>query len=458
MARKASYICQSCGNVTSQWAGKCGACGEWNTIVEESAEPIAVSGQKKSSGRRKTALELESFDGKEQIIIRDQTGLSELDLVTGGGLVPGSAILVGGDPGIGKSTLLTQLAANLANAGKRVTYFSGEEATAQVRLRAERLGVKKAPVELAAETNLEVILATLKSGETPALCIIDSIQTLWSETVEAAPGTVTQLRATTHALIRQAKKSNCTLIIVGHVTKDGAIAGPKVIEHMVDTVLYFEGERGAPFRILRAQKNRFGPTDEIGIFEMRDTGLHEVLNPSELFLSNRDEKGAGTAVFAGLEGTRPVLVEIQALVAPSPFGTPRRAVIGWDQSRLNMLLAVLEARCGIVMGQHDVYLNIAGGIKITEPATDLAAAAALISAFSNTPLPDESVFFGEVSLSGSIRRVSQATQRLRETEKLGFTSAHLPANNTAESPNVTIKCHPITHLSEIVKMIASNET
>ena len=458
MARKASYICQSCGNVTSQWAGKCGACGEWNTIVEESAEPIAVSGQKKSSGRRKTALELESFDGKEQIIIRDQTGLSELDLVTGGGLVPGSAILVGGDPGIGKSTLLTQLAANLANAGKRVTYFSGEEATAQVRLRAERLGVKKAPVELAAETNLEVILATLKSGETPALCIIDSIQTLWSETVEAAPGTVTQLRATTHALIRQAKKSNCTLIIVGHVTKDGAIAGPKVIEHMVDTVLYFEGERGAPFRILRAQKNRFGPTDEIGIFEMRDTGLHEVLNPSELFLSNRDEKGAGTAVFAGLEGTRPVLVEIQALVAPSPFGTPRRAVIGWDQSRLNMLLAVLEARCGIVMGQHDIYLNIAGGIKITEPATDLAAAAALISAFSNTPLPDESVFFGEVSLSGSIRRVSQATQRLRETEKLGFTSAHLPANNTAESPNVTIKCHPITHLSEIVKMIASNET
>ncbi len=458
MARKASYLCQSCGNVTSQWAGKCGACGEWNTIVEESAEPIAVSGQKKSSGRRKTALELESFDGEEQIIIRDQTGLSELDLVTGGGLVPGSAILVGGDPGIGKSTLLTQLAANLANQGKRVTYFSGEEATAQVRLRAERLGVKKAPVELAAETNLEVILATLKSGETPALCIIDSIQTLWSETVEAAPGTVTQLRATTHALIRQAKKSNCTLIIVGHVTKDGAIAGPKVIEHMVDTVLYFEGERGAPFRILRAQKNRFGPTDEIGIFEMRDTGLHEVLNPSELFLSNRDEKGAGTAVFAGLEGTRPVLVEIQALVAPSPFGTPRRAVIGWDQSRLNMLLAVLEARCGIVMGQHDVYLNIAGGIKITEPATDLAAAAALISAFSNNPLPDESVFFGEVSLSGSIRRVSQATQRLRETEKLGFTSSYLPANNTAESPNVTIKCHPITHLSEIVKMIASNET
>ena len=455
MARKATYLCQSCGNVTSQWAGKCSACGEWNTIVEESAEPIAVSGQKKASSRRKTAIELESFDGEEQIIHRDKTGLSELDLVTGGGLVPGSAILVGGDPGIGKSTLLTQLAANLASSGRRVTYFSGEEATAQVRLRADRLGVKKAPVELAAETNLEAILATIKSGQTPALCIIDSIQTLWTDTVEAAPGTVTQLRATTHALIRQAKKSNCTLIIVGHVTKDGAIAGPKVIEHMVDTVLYFEGERGAPFRILRAQKNRFGPTDEIGIFEMTDAGLQEVANPSELFLSNRDEKGAGTAVFAGLEGTRPVLVEIQALVAPSPFGTPRRAVIGWDQSRLNMLLAVLEARCGIVMGQHDVYLNIAGGIKITEPATDLAAAAALISAFSNAPLPDESVFFGEVSLSGSIRRVSQSAQRLRESEKLGFTTCYLPANNQ-DNANVTIKCHPITHLSEIVKMIANN--
>lgn len=375
-------------------------------------------------------------------------------MVTGGGLVPGSAVLVGGDPGIGKSTLLTQLAASLTNNGQRVLYFSGEEATAQVRLRADRLGVKKAPVELAAETNLEAILATMKDGEPPSLCIIDSIQTLWTETVEAAPGTVTQLRATTHALIRQAKKTNCCLIIVGHVTKDGSIAGPKVIEHMVDTVLYFEGERGAQFRILRAQKNRFGPTDEIGVFEMRDTGLAEVTNPSELFLSNRDEQGPGMAVFAGIEGTRPLLVEIQALVAPSPFGTPRRAVIGWDSSRLSMLLAVLEARCGIVLGSHDVYLNIAGGIKINEPAMDLAAAAALISAFANKPLPEESVFFGEVSLSGGIRRVSHASQRLREAEKLGFTACYLPANNP-ENSNVTIKCQPVTHLSEIAKMIAS---
>ncbi len=376
-------------------------------------------------------------------------------MVTGGGLVPGSAVLVGGDPGIGKSTLLTQLAASLTNNGQRVLYFSGEEATAQVRLRADRLGVKKAPVELAAETNLEAILATMTDGEPPSLCIIDSIQTLWTETVEAAPGTVTQLRATTHALIRQAKKTNCCLIIVGHVTKDGSIAGPKVIEHMVDTVLYFEGERGAQFRILRAQKNRFGPTDEIGVFEMRDTGLAEVTNPSELFLSNRDEQGPGMAVFAGIEGTRPLLVEIQALVAPSPFGTPRRAVIGWDSSRLSMLLAVLEARCGIVLGSHDVYLNIAGGIKINEPAMDLAAAAALISAFANKALPEESVFFGEVSLSGGIRRVSHAAQRLREAEKLGFkTACYLPSNNPEKS-NVTIKCQPVTHLSEIAKMIAS---
>lgn len=449
-----TYICQDCGNVTSQWAGKCTACGAWNSIVEELSEPIAVAGQKAASGRR-GAVELESFDGKEQVINRYETGLSELNLVTGGGLVPGSAVLVGGDPGIGKSTLLTQLAASLAKQNERVLYFSGEEATAQVRLRAARLGVKDAPVELAAETNLEAILATMKDGQAPALCIIDSIQTLWTETVEAAPGTVTQLRATAHALIRYAKKTNCCMIIVGHVTKDGAIAGPKVIEHMVDTVLYFEGERGAPFRILRAQKNRFGPTDEIGVFEMRDTGLSEVSNPSELFLSDRDEQGPGMAVFAGIEGTRPLLVEIQALVAPSPFGTPRRAVIGWDNSRLSMLLAVMEARCGIVLGKHDVYLNIAGGIKINEPAMDLAAAAALISAFSDKPLPKESLFFGEASLSGTIRRVNYMTQRLREGEKLGFSKAFIPAN-MSENPNTAMKCQPVTHLNEIARMIINS--
>jgi len=453
MARKASYTCQSCGNITTQWAGKCGACGEWNSIHEESAEPIAVSGQKLSKRNRRSGVKLETFDGDEQIIDRYDTGFKELNLVTGGGLVPGSAVLVGGDPGIGKSTLLTQLAAKLASNEKRVLYFTGEEATAQVRLRASRLGVKEAQVDLAAETNLEAIIATMNEGDAPALCIIDSIQTLWTETVDAAPGTVTQLRATTHTLIRQAKKSDVCLIIVGHVTKDGAIAGPKVIEHMVDTVLYFEGERGVPFRILRAQKNRFGPTDEIGVFEMSDTGLAEVTNPSELFLSNRETQGPGMSVFAGIEGTRPVLVEIQALVAPSPFGTPRRAVIGWDAGRLSMLLAVLEARCGIVLGTQDVYLNIAGGIKIKEPAADLAAAAALISAFKNQPLSPDSVFFGEVSLSGSIRRVSNADGRLAETEKIGFKTCYLPENNTKKR-DVTIKCQPISHLSDIIDLLS----
>lgn len=452
MPPKATFSCQSCGNITTQWAGKCTACNEWNTIIEESAEPIAVTGQK-ASRRKRAPIILETFDGEEQVIDRYKTGFRELDLVSGGGLVPGSAVLVGGDPGIGKSTLLTQLAANMANQNMRVLYFSGEEATAQVRLRADRLGVKKAKVELAAETNLEAILATMNQGEQPALCIIDSIQTLWTDTVDAAPGTITQLRATTHSLIRQAKKTKCCLIIVGHVTKDGAIAGPKVIEHMVDTVLYFEGERGAQFRILRAQKNRFGATDEIGVFEMRDSGLCEVINPSEIFLSNRDEKGPGTSVFAGIEGTRPLLVEIQALVAPSPFGTPRRAVIGWDSGRLNMILAVLEARCGIVLGSHDVYLNIAGGIKINEPAADLAAAAALMSAFVNKPLPDDSVFFGEVSLSGTIRRVSHTNQRLREAEKLGFSNCYVPANSK-EKGDVTIRCQTITHLSEIAKIVS----
>ena len=453
MARNAlTYICQSCGNVTSKWAGRCGACGEWNSIHEESGEPIIVAGQK-SAGRKRRPIKLESFQGETKNIPRLSSGYDEIDLVTGGGLVPGSALLVGGHPGIGKSTLLTQIAGQIAHQKKHVLYFSGEEATAQVRLRAQRLKLDGCDVKLGAETNLEAILATIADGKPPQLCIIDSIQTLWSETVEAAPGTVTQLRVCTHALIRQAKKTDCVLIIVGHVTKDGAIAGPKVIEHMVDTVLYFEGERGQHFRILRAHKNRFGPTDEIGVFEMRDVGLVEVNNPSELFLNERESQSPGTAVFAGIEGTRPVLVEIQALVAPSPFGTPRRAVVGWDQNRLSMILAVLETRCGVVMGAHDVYLNIAGGMRIQEPAADLAVASALISSFANKALPKESVFFGEISLSGAVRSVSHITQRLREAEKLGFQTAFLPDKAQSEK-DVTLKCHKLNHLRELSKIMS----
>ena len=381
------------------------------------------------------------------------TGLAELDRVTGGGLVPGSAILIGGEPGIGKSTLLLQLAAAIGKSGGRALYFSGEEATAQVRLRAERLGLAGAPVALAAETNLSNILATLADGRRPDLVVVDSIQTLWADALEAAPGTVSQVRAATQALIRFAKTAGSTLLLVGHVTKDGQIAGPKVIEHMVDTVLYFEGDRGHPFRILRTVKNRFGATDEIGVFEMASSGLREVANPSELFLGERDNRSPGTAVFAGVEGTRPLLVEMQALVAPSSLGTPRRAVVGWDANRLSMVLAVLDARCGVAFGQHDVYLNVAGGLRITEPAADLAAAAALLSSLSNAALPTDHVYFGEIGLSGAVRAAGHMTTRLREAQKLGFKRAVVPGAGEIE-PGIKLKLDRIGHLKTLAEGLA----
>ena len=359
--------------------------------------------------------------------------MAELDRVTGGGFVRGSVLLVGGDPGIGKSTLLTQATSLLARAGHRAVYISGEEAVAQVRLRAERLGLADAPVQLAAETSVEDIVSTLSEGAVPRLIVIDSIQTMWTDTVESAPGTVTQVRASAQALIRFAKKSGAAIILVGHVTKDGQIAGPRVVEHMVDAVLSFEGEGSQQFRILRAVKNRFGPTDEIGVFEMTGLGLREVSNPSELFLSERDLGSPGTAVFAGIEGTRPVLVELQALVAPTSLGTPRRAVVGWDPSRLSMVLAVLEAHCGVKLSGYDVYLNVAGGLRIQEPAADLAAAAALVSSLVNAPLPTDAVYFGEISLSGAVRPVAQTSARLKEAAKLGFGRAVLPESARGEA-------------------------
>jgi DNA repair protein RadA/Sms len=382
--------------------------------------------------------------------------MTELDRVLGGGLVPGSAVLVGGDPGIGKSTLLLQAAAKLAETGARVVYLSGEEAPAQVRMRATRLGLAQSPVALGTETNLANIVATLGSTVPPVLVIIDSVQTLWSESVEAAPGTITQLRGCASALISHAKGSGSTLVLVGHVTKDGQIAGPKVIEHMVDTVLYFEGLSGHQFRVLRAVKNRFGPTDEIGVFEMRHDGLKEVENPSALFLSDRDRDAPGTAVFAGMEGTRPILVEIQALVAPSLLGTPRRAVVGWDPNRLAMLLAVLEARCGVRLGSHDVYLNVAGGLRLQEPAADLAAAAALISSLTGKPAPEDNVYFGEVSLTGAVRTVGHMDQRLKEAAKLGFARAVVPAA-AAEGHRETkdLGLLPISQLDELVALFGT---
>jgi DNA repair protein RadA/Sms len=363
-------------------------------------------------------------------------------------------ILLGGDPGIGKSTLLMQASAAMAGTGERVAYISGEEAVAQVRLRAERLGLKQAPVELAAETNVEDIIATLSQGRPPALAVVDSIQTMWTETVESAPGTVTQVRGSAQALIRFAKTHGTAVILVGHVTKDGQIAGPRVVEHMVDAVVSFEGDTGHHFRILRAVKNRFGPTDEIGVFEMTDRGLAEVPNPSELFLAGRDLASAGTAVFAGMEGTRPLLVEIQALVAPSSLGTPRRAVVGWDQNRLSMVLAVLEAHGGLRLGMHDIYLNVAGGLRIAEPAADLAAAAALVSSLSGTPLPPDTVYFGEIGLSGAIRPVAQAQARLKEAAKLGFAGAVAPAARGERGERPPIGTTPIGHIADLVAGLA----
>ena len=356
------------------------------------------------------------------------SGLAELDRVLGGGLVPASAILVGGDPGIGKSTLLLQATASFANKGLKTIYFSGEEAATQIRMRGQRLGLGGAPVALGAETNLRDILTTL-DAERPALAVIDSIQTMWLDTVDSAPGSVAQVRAAAHELVTFAKRRGVAVVLVGHVTKEGQIAGPRVVEHMVDTVLYFEGERGHQFRILRAVKNRFGPADEIGVFEMTGAGLAEVANPSALFLSSRDAPAPGSAVFAGIEGTRPVLTEIQALVAPSTLGTPRRTVVGLDGGRLSTVLAVLEARCGIPFAGLDVFLNVAGGLRVNEPAADLAVAAALLSAREDIAIPPDMVLFGEISLSGALRPVGQTENRLKEALKLGFTQACLPARS-----------------------------
>src|SRR5437868_3860916 len=449
-----TFVCQNCGAVTGRWQGKCDSCGGWNTIAEESAGATQAPALRPSRKGRPFALE--PLTGTAHEAPRLASGVAEFDRVTGGGFVKGSVLLVGGDPGIGKSTLLIQVAAALARRSQRVVYISGEEAIAQVRLRAERLGLAGVQVGLAAETSIEDIVATLGAGETPRLVVIDSIQTMWTDVVESAPGTVTQVRASAQALIRFAKRSGAAVILVGHVTKDGQIAGPRVVEHMVDAVLSFEGDGSHQFRILRAVKNRFGPTDEIGVFEMTGAGLREVANPSELFLSERDLGSPGTAVFAGIEGTRPLLVEIQALVAPSSLGTPRRAVIGWDPGRLSMVLAVLEAHCGVRLGSHDVYLNVAGGLRIQEPAADLAAAAALVSSLVNAPLPTDAVYFGEISLSGAVRPVAQTAARLKEAAKLGFGRAVLPESGRGEvGGDAGLALNTVGGLTSLVAEIAA---
>jgi DNA repair protein RadA/Sms len=448
---KATFICQNCGASSNRWQGKCDSCGEWNSYAEETPGGGIGSGPLRSV-RKGRVVALSSLAGESEEAPRIRSGIAEFDRVTGGGFVRGSTLLVGGDPGIGKSTVLLQVAGALANGGHSVVYVSGEEAVAQIRLRADRLDLLQAPVKLAAETSVEDILATLATDKPPALLIIDSIQTLWTDLADSAPGTVTQVRAASQALIRYAKQTGTTVVFVGHVTKDGQIAGPRVLEHMVDGVLYFEGEGGHHFRILRAVKNRFGPTDEIGVFEMTGAGLREVANPSALFLGERNARTPGAAVFAGMEGTRPLLVEIQALVAPTTLGTPRRAVIGWDTSRLAMILAVLEAHCGVRLGDCDVYLNVAGGLRIAEPAADLAVAAALVSSRLNVALPADTVYFGEVSLSGAVRPVGHAAARLREAQKLGFARAVMPvAKEGGEGGGVTV----VDQLGALVAGIAA---
>ncbi len=445
---KLQYVCNNCGSVYGKWAGKCDACGTWGSISEEPVSQvfsIAKTSKKAGQGGK---IEFTNFGDSDEKLLRHDTGIEELNRVLGGGLVAGSASLVGGDPGIGKSTILLQMVALMANHGHKCVYITGEESTGQVSLRAKRLGLDNAPVEIASATNVEDILASIRTSK-PKVVIIDSIQTMFLPAVDSSPGTVSQVRFSAHELITAAKSQGFCLILVGHVTKDGQIAGPRVLEHMVDTVLYFEGEKGYNFRILRAVKNRFGPANEIGIFEMQEKGLVEVTNPSSFFISGKSNNVSGSVIYAGIEGTRPILVEIQALVSPSFLATPRRAVVGWDANRLAMIIAVLQARCGLKLFDKEIYLNVAGGIKIMEPAADLAVAAAIISATESVVIPSDTIYFGEIGLSGEIRPVTQSLQRLKEAKKLGFTNAVI-STISEKSP---IAHQELKHLSQLQDLL-----
>ena len=435
------YTCQNCGTVTPRWSGRCGSCGAWNTLVEEIQE-------KRTRKQNTRAAVITTLAGDLQDTVRLESGIDEFDRVTGGGITPGSALLIGGAPGIGKSTLLLQVAAALATQDTTCVFVSGEEAIGQLRLRARRLGLQKAPVHLTVETSIHNLLAALKAQKPPALLVVDSIQTMWSDMLDSAPGTVGQVRACTQELLHYGKKHNAAIILVGHVTKEGLLAGPRVIEHMVDTVLYFEGERNHQFRLLRSIKNRYGPTGELGVFEMTDTGLHSATDPASLFLEDNDTSTSGTSILAGMEGTRPMFVEIQSLCAPGLPGTPHRSTVGCDPWRLAMILAVLDTRCGLSLRDRDIYLNAAGGMKVTEPASDLAIAAALISFAKGTPLPPQCALFGEISLSGAIRPVIQTPARIREAEKLGFQTLLTPPHKNPE--NTSIHLVEIPHLSTLI--------
>jgi len=453
MARPSEqFTCQSCGEAYRKWQGRCDSCGEWNSLLESTGDVAVPSGLTSGKGRAITFTALNADISEYK---RTLSRIGELDRVLGGGFVPGSSILIGGDPGIGKSTLLLQAVAKMAIAGSPCIYISGEEATQQISMRAQRLGLAEAPVQLASANSIRDIITSVEKAKTPALLVIDSIQTVFADNLPSAPGTVAQVRASAQELIRLARKTGLSVILVGHVTKDGQIAGPRVLEHMVDTVLYFEGDRGHQFRILRAVKNRFGATDEIGVFEMSDAGLKEVANPSSLFISSPDKTVSGASVFAGMEGSRPLLVEIQGLVAATQQATPRRAVVGWDTSRLAMLLAVLDTRCDLSFSGSEVYLNVAGGMRVQEPAADLAVAAALVSSVSDIPVPPGSLFFGEIGLSGEIRPVGQTDARLKEAAKLGFTTAIIPAGSKVKDG--PMKIIEVDHLREIVSLFSETK-
>ncbi len=418
------YVCQSCGYVSARWTGKCANCNEWNSFVEEARTPLKLVRKSGSIASKLNAISLNDVDSIADI--RFVSGMDEFDRVLGGGIVTGSVILLGGDPGIGKSTLMMQVALHLKD--KVILYVTGEESPQQVKLRAERLGKATDNIQLLAETNLETITDVIDRAM-PDLVIVDSIQTLFNPNLESAPGSVGQVRESTGLLTRIAKKKNIPIILIGHVTKDGAIAGPRVIEHMVDAVLQFEGEKHYAYRILRSIKNRFGSTNEIGIFEMHDTGLREVLNPSEIFLSERTYGASGATIVATLEGTRPLLIEVQALVSTSNYGMPQRTSTGFDLRRLQMLLAVLDKRVGINTGVHDVFVNVAGGIRIDEPAADLGIATSIVSSLRDIPVDSQTVAIGEIGLGGEIRTIAHCDKRVQESAKLGFKNIVIPNSN-----------------------------
>lgn len=449
--KKSVFFCQNCGHEENKWLGQCPACKEWNTFVEEkiSVTTAKTAGAVRLNESKLATLSQVSMEKEPRMT----TQIQELDRVLGGGIVPGSLILVGGDPGIGKSTLLLQVCRNLSNIKKSVLYISGEESLKQIKMRAERLGDFSETLSLFCETNLETVRAVIEKNR-PQIVIIDSIQTMYSEEVTSAPGSVSQVRESTNVFMQLAKGLGITIFIVGHVTKEGTVAGPRVLEHMVDTVLYFEGDRHASYRILRGVKNRFGSTNEIGVFEMRRDGLAEVANPSEFMLSGKPEDATGSVVACSMEGTRPILIEIQALVCQTNFGMPRRTAAGTDYNRVNLLMAVLEKRVGLPLSNCDAYVNIAGGIKMNEPAIDLGIVLAIVSSYKNRPIEEKTIVFGEVGLSGEVRAVSMPEQRVAEAKKLGFTTCILPAVSLESVSNITgVEVIGVKNINEAIRLI-----